>query len=337
VQKLFRFTDAVVFSFDGDAAGRRAARRALDGALPYATDVRSIKFLFLPAEHDPDSYIREFGRQAFEQCVQQAMPLSKFIVEAASENCELDTVEGRARFASQARPLWQALPDGALKRQLLTELAKQSQLESQDLAQLWAETSARSAGRAAQAMPQGDAPPPSARGTERKAGGRFRSGESGTSTKSWRSARPSPGVNLADKVGRLLLAHSHLWEQLSHEDHALLCGLPDPHGELLRWLDSHIHDQGALPWGSLHEALQDQAAGTLARSLMQDADLLPNDSAADALQELQSLLKPLRLEQLKVEFDAAVAALEATPGDPQAQQRYRELHARREALKTGQV
>jgi DNA primase len=58
VQKLFRFTDAVVFSFDGDAAGRRAARKALDGALPYATDVRSVKFLFLPPEHDPDSYIR---------------------------------------------------------------------------------------------------------------------------------------------------------------------------------------------------------------------------------------------------------------------------------------
>jgi DNA primase len=61
VHKLFRFTDSVVFSFDGDAAGRRAARKALDGALPYATDVRSIKFLFLPAEHDPDSYIREHG------------------------------------------------------------------------------------------------------------------------------------------------------------------------------------------------------------------------------------------------------------------------------------
>jgi DNA primase len=61
VQKLFRFTESVVFSFDGDAAGRRAARKALDGALPYATDVRSVKFLFLPAEHDPDSYIREHG------------------------------------------------------------------------------------------------------------------------------------------------------------------------------------------------------------------------------------------------------------------------------------
>ena len=71
VQKLFRFTESVVFSFDGDAAGRRAARKALDGALPYATDVRSVKFLFLPAEHDPDSYIREFGADAFARCVER--------------------------------------------------------------------------------------------------------------------------------------------------------------------------------------------------------------------------------------------------------------------------
>jgi DNA primase len=61
--KLFRFTDSVVFSFDGDAAGRRAARKALDAALPYATDVRSIKFLFLPDEHDPDSFIRAQGKE----------------------------------------------------------------------------------------------------------------------------------------------------------------------------------------------------------------------------------------------------------------------------------
>ena len=67
VQKLFRFTDTVVFSFDGDAAGRRAAGRALEAALPHATDLRSARFLFLPSEHDPDSYVRELGAAAFER------------------------------------------------------------------------------------------------------------------------------------------------------------------------------------------------------------------------------------------------------------------------------
>ena len=67
LQKLFRFTDSVVFSFDGDKAGRRAAARALEASLPHATDTRTIRFLFLPPEHDPDSYVREFGAEAFRQ------------------------------------------------------------------------------------------------------------------------------------------------------------------------------------------------------------------------------------------------------------------------------
>jgi len=142
VQKLFRFTDAVVFSFDGDGAGRRAARKALDGALPYATDVRSIKFLFLPAEHDPDSYVREFGQDAFAEQIKQAMPLSRFLIEAASVDCDLQTAEGRARLSSQARPLWQLLPDGALKQQLLSELAQLIQLETAGLEKLWAQQAA---------------------------------------------------------------------------------------------------------------------------------------------------------------------------------------------------
>lgn len=142
VQKLFRFTDAVVFSFDGDGAGRRAARKALDGALPYATDVRSIKFLFLPAEHDPDSYVREFGQEAFAEQIKQAMPLSRFLIEAASADCDLNTAEGRARLSSQARPLWQLLPDGALKQQLLSELAQLIQLEAAGLEKLWGQQAA---------------------------------------------------------------------------------------------------------------------------------------------------------------------------------------------------
>ncbi len=142
VQKLFRFTHSVVFSFDGDGAGRRAARKALDGALPYATDVRSIKFLFLPAEHDPDSYVREFGQDAFAEQIKQAMPLSRFLIEAACVDCDLQTAEGRARLSSQARPLWQLLPDGALQQQLLSELAQLIQLETAGLEKLWAQQAA---------------------------------------------------------------------------------------------------------------------------------------------------------------------------------------------------
>jgi DNA primase len=162
VQKLFRFTDSVVFSFDGDGAGRRAARKALDGALPYATDVRSIKFLFLPAEHDPDSYVREFGQEAFAEQIKQAMPLSRFLIEAASADCDLQSAEGRARLSSQARPLWQLLPEGALKQQLLSELAQLIQLETAGLEKLWAQQAATDQryAPAARGLGAGNAPAP---------------------------------------------------------------------------------------------------------------------------------------------------------------------------------
>ncbi len=137
VQKLFRFTDSVVFSFDGDGAGRRAARKALDAALPFATDVRTVRFLFLPAEHDPDSYIRAHGKDGFASCVAKAVPLSKFMLEAAAEGCDQGTAEGRAHMASNARPLWSLLPDGALKRQLIAEIADKVQIDMRDLLELW--------------------------------------------------------------------------------------------------------------------------------------------------------------------------------------------------------
>ena len=137
VQKLFRFTDSVVFSFDGDGAGRRAARKALDAALPFASDVRTVKFLFLPAEHDPDSFIREHGQEGFAAYVAKAVPLSRFLLEAAGEGCDLDTAEGRAHMASNARPLWTALPEGALKPQLLAEIADQVMIDSRELLHLW--------------------------------------------------------------------------------------------------------------------------------------------------------------------------------------------------------
>src|SRR5450755_1000488 len=111
VQKLVRFSDAVVFSFDGDTAGRRAATRALEASLPHASDTRSFRFLFLPPEHDPDSSVREHGAQAFEAYVANAVPLSRQMIALAAEGVDFATAEGRARFLAEARPLWSMLPD----------------------------------------------------------------------------------------------------------------------------------------------------------------------------------------------------------------------------------
>ena len=140
--KLFRVTDQVVFSFDGDGAGRRAAQKALRVALPLATDVRAIKFLFLPAEHDPDSFVRAHGKAAFEQAIKVATPLSRFLIEVAGDNLDLETAEGRAKTAARSAELWQLLPQGALAQQVLTDIAAQVRLDVQQLLASWRATGA---------------------------------------------------------------------------------------------------------------------------------------------------------------------------------------------------
>ena len=133
VQKLFRFTEQVVFSFDGDAAGRRAAGRALEAALPFATDTRRISFLFLPSEHDPDSFIRDNGPEAFEACVKKAVPLSRQLLEHASADCDLESAEGRARLLTQAIPLIAQLPEGALRGLIADDLAQLARTPTDDV------------------------------------------------------------------------------------------------------------------------------------------------------------------------------------------------------------
>lgn len=123
VQKLMRQTDTVVFSFDGDKAGRRAARRALDACLPHAADNRTIKFLFLPAEHDPDSFVREFGTDAFGYQIEQALPLSQFLLNEIVADKPLDQPEGRAKGLFEAKPLLTALPPNAFRTQVVHMLA----------------------------------------------------------------------------------------------------------------------------------------------------------------------------------------------------------------------
>ena len=127
VQKLLRQTDTVIFSFDGDRAGRKAARRALEACLPQVSDNKTIKFLFLPTEHDPDSFVRERGFEAFEQEINEAMPLSQFLLrEVAGEN-DLSTPEGRARVQFDAKPLLQAMTPTSLRLQIVRGLASLTQ------------------------------------------------------------------------------------------------------------------------------------------------------------------------------------------------------------------
>jgi DNA primase len=327
VQKLFRFTDNVVFSFDGDGAGRRAARKALDGALPYASDVRSVKFLFLPAEHDPDSYIREFGKEAFAHCVTEAMPLSRFLIEVAREGCDLHTAEGRAHMASNAKPLWMALPDGALKRQLLSEIAELADLGNHELQDLWMPTAPAAS---------------NARSGEYKKSSKFKPRESYAPKTYKRGTRLIP-QGRADHAARVLLSHMELWEELSTEDHNLLCELAPPHGPLFVWLDGQHHEHGNQPWGALREGLHEHESEDMALRVMassfkplldDDGKPMPDALSPAALQreaglELRGILNKILFESLDAQMKEAIAEAAA---DPTAMQRYKALFERRRQL-----
>jgi DNA primase len=123
VRMLLRQTDKVVFSFDGDSAGQRAAQRALEACLPLMSDDKEIRFLFLPTEHDPDSYIRAYGAPAFEKVIKEAMSISSFFFKIASQDHELTTPEGRAQTHHAAKPMLLSMPPIALRTQILRELA----------------------------------------------------------------------------------------------------------------------------------------------------------------------------------------------------------------------
>ncbi|MBV6306038.1 DNA primase, partial [Candidimonas humi] len=139
IQKLLRTSDRIIFSFDGDAAGRRAAWRALQACLPMLRDDVSVRFLFLPPEHDPDSYVREFGAEAFRACMDDAVPLSRFLMEELAARHPMDEAEGRAACVHEARPLLAMLPEGTtLRLQIEREFARQVLLTPEELAAMLA-------------------------------------------------------------------------------------------------------------------------------------------------------------------------------------------------------
>ena len=150
VQKLFRLTDELVFCFDGDAAGRRAAWHALEVCLPVLADTKTVRFMFLPEEDDPDSFIRVNGSKAFEARVAQAMPLSQFFLAELKGRQDMATAEGRSRLVAEAKPLLKKVAAPALQLQILSQLAEAANMSKEDVGRL---TDIRVSGRGRPAAP----------------------------------------------------------------------------------------------------------------------------------------------------------------------------------------
>ena len=262
VQKLVRFSDAVVFSFDGDAAGRRAATRALEASLPHASDTRSFRFLFLPPEHDPDSFVRDLGAAAFEKAI----------------------AAGGAALAPDRRPRRRGRRPGdcrgpgALPGQRPAALVGPSRRH----AQAPAARRDRFAGGVADR-----------RSRHRLARGRGQpSRHSASHTRAPTPPWPASGHwQPADRIAWMLLLESRWWDRLSGPDHALLCDLPGWHGELFRFLDREATEHGSQPWAVLRERIGSEPWGGVALALVaiEDPAIEPQeDDLARSIGQLRS-------------------------------------------------
>jgi DNA primase len=134
--KAYRYTSEVVFCFDGDAAGRQAARRALETCLPLMSDGRSARFLFLPDGEDPDSLVRKIGAVEFRQLINSALPLSQFLFDISAEGLDLTTPDHCARFSQLVAPLLKRIPLGVFHQLMVVQLAERTGIEQGALAKL---------------------------------------------------------------------------------------------------------------------------------------------------------------------------------------------------------
>ncbi|HWU98015.1 MAG TPA: DNA primase [Oxalicibacterium sp.] len=294
VQKLLRQTDQVIFSFDGDSAGRRAARRALEASLPHAGDNKVIKFLFLPSEHDPDSYIRERGTEAFEKEVHDAMPLSQFLLNQAVGDNDLNTPEGRARTQFDAKPMLQALPPSALRLQIVRSLAQITESTPAEIEALF---------ELAQPVSKARVAPP-------------------------RGKRTAP-VGLERQIMRLLVAHPALAMELDQTAMDAVLHVAPDNAEMLSQLVRTGQELGAhANFATLAELLR--SSGSDFDPLIAEIAAEPESNPDAARLELAGAIRQSRMKVLREELDRLVAG--GLAGE-QAQMRYRELSMQQEQLR----
>jgi DNA primase len=294
VQKLLRQTDNVVFSFDGDKAGRRAARRALEASLPQVSDNKTIKFLFLPAEHDPDSYIREHGAAGFEQQVDEAMPLSQFLMKEVIGEHDLTEPEGRARVQFDAKPLLQSMAPSSLRLQIVRQLALVTQTTPAEIEALFELSKPVAVARVA---------PP-------------------------RSGRPEP-VGLELQLMRILVAHPPLSLEIDEDALAAFRQLGPDGAERLSQLVAQAQALG--PQGSFAALAQQLKAQSDEYDTIIGVIAADQEVDIDAVRMwIVGAVRQIKLDALKAEMTQLLSA--GLPAE-ELSIRYREIAGKQEQLR----
>ena len=280
LDKLFRQTNEVVFCFDGDRAGREAAWRGLENALPLLQDGRSLRFMFMPDGEDPDTLIRNIGTEAFEELIVTAQPLDEFLLEQFKQRVDVRQLDGQARLVELSRPLLGKLPQGVYRLKLMERLASLAQIPPQNL----------------QAMLQGQA----ANTAIMPARGQARARP--------RSARQAPSQ--VRNAITLLLQHPRLAALV--EDPARLAPLRQPGITLLLELLEVLHQQPNLNSSALLERWRGREEERHLATLMRQELLLnaeQDDLETEFLGALDSLYQQLLRQREQELSSKPLAAL----------------------------
>ena len=268
---LFRLTDNVVFCFDGDRAGKDAAWRALENALPQVREGRQIRFVFLPEGHDPDSFVNEVGADKFVAALEAGMALSDYLIGELASRVDMNTVDGRARLAELAKPLVNRIPRGVYRELLLESLAETVGLTAAKLEKML--------GTGASGDKHTQKP-----GSLRRARGR----------KSFSAGQPS----VIRHSITLVLNDPQSCLKLDGEK---LAGLKRPGAELLRTLIETVQAEPNITTAGILERYRHHDEGRHLGKLV--ASVVPLDEEFDAAAELAECLDQLALAGRKERID----------------------------------
>jgi DNA primase len=345
VRMLLRQTDRIVFSFDGDAAGQRAAQRALEACLPLMSDDKEIRFLFLPTEHDPDSYVRTYGAPAFEKAIKDATSFSNFFFRIVSEGHDLTTPEGRAQTHHAAKPLFLSMAPIALRSQILREVAIRTSSTAAELEAFCGLTIAPATRSNTQVQGTSTAP---AGAIGRSQTSTWQPGK-GYSKKPAGPVIPPPNapMDLAEQILRLLIQFPHLGKGLNSDQRQLVLAAAEQRTanalmlmtDLLKQCDqldylpnaSSASSTESTPGAGAFALFQEQLSRSELASMYEVLRKRVMESDLDALgaaADLDGALKKLNLLQLKNEMTAITQRISSGEASDADRARYRELGER---------
>ena len=292
LNRLFRLTENIDFCFDGDRAGKQAAWRALETALPHIREGRQVHFVFLPEGHDPDSYVSEHGSDAFMKALDNGVALSDYIISELAADVDLDTVDGRARLAESARPLIAKIPQGIYRELLIESLANTVGLSAAKLE--------KTLGRAHGENPQ------------RTAGARLSLGRSASIS----AGKPS----VLRRAITLLLNHPVAGGQLDVEK---IAGVSRPGIDLLHDLIETVQKEPNITTAGLLERWRHDDQGRHLGKLA--AIEVPEDEDFDPVAELSDCLDQLALAGRRERIDFLIEKQRVNPLDEDEKAELRQL------------